>query len=92
MKRLIIVLFVLIAGSCFAQEKTEVEQIKIQLADYVIYANKLQVENVQLKEVLQKADEILQAFAKCETIAQKDSVMKVYGIEKPVKEEKKETK
>ena len=87
MKRLIIVL-IMIAGSCFAQQKTEVEQVKIQLADYVIYANNLQVENVQLKDVLKKADEIVQAFVKCETIAQKDSVMKVYGIEKPAKENK----
>jgi regulator of replication initiation timing len=87
MKRLIIVL-IMIAGSCFAQQKTEVEQVKIQLADYVIYANNLQVENVQLKDVLKKADEIVQAFVKCETKAQKDSVMKVYGIEKPAKENK----
>jgi len=33
--------------------------------------------------VLKKANEILQAFAKCETIAQKDSVCTVYGIERP---------
>lgn len=91
MKRLIIVL-ILIAGSCFAQQKTEVEQVKIQLADYVIYANNLQAENAQLRDVLKKADEMIQSFVKCETVAQKDSVMKVYGIEKPAKEEKKETK
>jgi|GEM_PF-5405563 hypothetical protein len=32
MKRLILILFILIAGTCFAQQKTEVEQVKIQLA------------------------------------------------------------
>ncbi len=88
MKKLIVVLFVLFAGSCFAQQKTEVEEVKIQLADYVLFANKLQTENTQLKEVLKKADEIIQSFAKCETIAQQDSVMKVFGIEKPTKENK----
>lgn len=87
MKKMLFVLLIL-TGFAFAQEqpKSELEDTQIQLARYTVIANKLQVENQQLREVLARAQELVTALGKVENMQQLDSLRTANEIPIPKKD------
>lgn len=83
-------LFVLLilTGFAFAQQqpKSELEDTQVQLARYTVIANKLQMENAQLREVLARAQELVTALGKIENMQQLDSLRTANEIPIPKKD------
>jgi len=83
---ILVILMIFFLISVFAQNRADDPQkVKDAMVNYVLYSQDLEKANKQLTDLLNKFGADVKAV---KTIAQLDSVKKVYGIAEPEKMEK----
>ena len=95
MKKFLILFLAFLAVSCSrSQERAtpatlencdNLQVVKNSLINYVVYSGNLEKQNLQMAQTIQQANKIILSLAEVKTIAQLDSVCKVYGIPREVK-------